>query len=366
MNTSLQIPINGLRSLVISYGALSTGSRVDIYTAIANLLAANLNVATALRKIYHSATRHDSDGNFLSGLTPKKLALKQWLARVESGSTLSDSLSSWIPADEFNLLLAGENSATTDEDLVKTFENMVELAGQKKMLQGVLIKALTYPIILGVGMLYFMHHFATETLPSITSSIDPEKLKGLGLVTASELVREHWVLMGMGVLILIGIVVFSVPNYSGKLRRYLDLLPPWSMYRLSVGASTIKCFNLLTQANMQEKTALTLLQQNASPYLRSRLNGVVVQVASGKSFGAGLDSTGYEFPDQNFIDIAIEIPENANYARNLNKAIKRWEKDMLAKLDLQAELINRMCIIFVGLILVGIVKGYFDVMNVIQ
>ena len=118
------------------------------------------------------------------------------------------------------------------------------------------------------------------------------------LVTLSEFVAGPWALLVVGgAVALTGLVVWSLPRWTGTVRDLLGAVEPWRTYRMVAGASFLLAFSGLlgTQSNLQ--MLLRSLMGPSGRWVSSKIAGILREAQQGKDLGDAIWAADPEWPD---------------------------------------------------------------------
>jgi len=328
---------------------ISSAVRVEFYEAIIILLENNTNLNKSLQKMYDEYSAHGKKPN-----RAEALLVYSCLQVVQRGEKLTRGLRGWIPEQELALLDAGEESGR----LIVSLNECVRLISVKNRIIAAIIKAVSYPTVLGGLMSYMLSIVALQLMPKMSKISNPETWTGNGKLLAD----LAWVVSNYGIYIIAAamlvVMLFfvSLPRastlFNGGLRVFLDGVPPWSLYRIMLGATFLLNVSLLLKSGIRLQKALSILARNASPWLRQRIDAVNSCVSNGNSFGAALRLAGYGFPDNRAIAYLVILGDADGLEEVLNNFANRWIEKSIKYIDAIANVM-----LICGLVVIGCLMG---------
>jgi len=271
--------------------------RADYYDYLATLLAGARGFFTLKDVFLQDAQRYGKQA-----LRGRVAAL--WMHRYQiAGGDLYATWTGWFPADELALIRAAQMLG--NEALVATLAHLGKVARLSqqafKLLQAVLWPAgLALFVVVSLSLLV-----PWFTLPQLlhTFAMVPEMY--FGVMTQRLLGFAHWIdryyLPGFGVIgVGVTAILWSLPNMTGPVRRYLDRLLWWEMYR-SVHALRFTMFLRVAlgtpeQAHTRLRAAFLMQVPGANRWLRAHLDTMLQRLAQGQAGVECLD-TGLFRPD---------------------------------------------------------------------
>ncbi|WP_225622518.1 type II secretion system F family protein [Musicola keenii] len=229
------------------------------------------------------------------------------LSDNRAGRELQDVLAVWAPSEEAALISAGMQSGGLPRALMQA--DKLIMARRRILLQ--VLFASIYPLVLVIlgGALLAVNNLML--VPTLSSMSDPKNWSGaLGLMnTIATWISEWGVVAGVGGVLLVIGVTWSLPRWCGQLRRLADYALPWSLYKDLQGAVFLMNVAALLGAGVPELKALQVLHSYGSAWLQERLEAAMDCMTGGDALGMALRHCGYRFPSQ----------EAANYLSLLGK-----------------------------------------------
>lgn len=333
--------------------AFSASVRGRTWKKLAAQMHHGLPLDQCLRHLKHRAiTRH----------SPLAGVYDTILSRQNTGHTLNTSLMGFVPQEEIMLIAGGQASG----NLAEGFRLAAGLIDARKKIIGAVINALTYPLFLfclSIGLLLVV---SLEAVPQFALISDPATWEGAawGLYVVASFVASPG-----GTIVLTLFVativcsVFTMPFFTGKSRLYVESLPPWSMYRLTVGAVWLFTLSTLMKSGRQLVQILKEMQTsgNLSPYLRERVVAVAKESGLGKNLGEALTDCGLRFPDEELVDDLKTYAELPGFEKRLFILADEWMTEGIERIQAQAHILNMVCIVSIGFLIIGVVFGWSEI-----
>lgn len=282
------------RKLNIGLFQLDVNARIRLWRKLSKLLSDGISIIAALEEL--RSTRNPSDAMYI--------ALDEWIRVLNNGRKFSDAVRDWVTKEEYMLLMAGDESGM----LAKTLDSVVKITKAKKSIQGAIVGGLAYPTFLFILAFAVLYLFGFKIIPAFSSAARGDHWTGLArmMVDAAGFIQNwYYVLVVIAVAVVTGIVV-SMPLWTGQMRTKFDRYPPYSIYRVTQGASWIIALSSLVQAGMRIEAAMEQLMKDASPWAKERIGAALAGLRAGRNLGQALMATGLEFPDREIIsDIRV-------------------------------------------------------------
>lgn len=251
------------------------------------------------------------------GRATTEILMMESVARsMRDGRTLAASLERWVPLNESSMIGVAEETGEINRMLRLILDTGRVVSRMVSILAGGMLK----PIGLLLAGLAFIVYLSHSVLPAIMPLTKGHPITGVAgaLLAAIPTLTSIPALTGF-LAVLVAAIVFiawSMPNLTGPIRRALDGVPPWSMYRRMQGAIWLAGFSALSQVGLPERNALLKMMERATPYLRERLRIAASGLRAGRSVGDALIEARMPFPDADTVaDMSImagypHYPEN--------------------------------------------------------
>ncbi|MBW5814210.1 MULTISPECIES: type II secretion system F family protein [Yersinia] len=309
----------------------STGYRLQFYDALRFLLGNGNPLGVALRMIAEVHTDFGRHWHPYGDLVDDCL---ESLSDNGAGRTLEDVLAAWGPLEEAALISAGMRSGKLPETLLQA-SKLVEARRRILTLVG---KMSLYPLLLfclGGGMLVINGAYLIPTLRKIS---DPKNWSGaLGFMhLLANFTDKQGAAVVSAVAIMMGLVLWSIPRWRGRLRRIADNMVPWSVYQDIQGAVFLMNMAALLRANVQTLAALQILLPFSSPWLQERLGSIIARVEQGDHLGKALRNSGYQFPSKEAANYLSLLTEGDGAPDIIGRYGDRWLEQTLERVNKRA------------------------------
>lgn len=291
---------------------------------------------------------------------PEYLMLSAVSRGLEGGASLSRALSDWLPSGDISQIAASESSGQVPEAL----NLLISLGTARKELVKTTLSGMGAPLALlfsAYGLLYYM---SAKVMPAFAGILKGHPVHGLGAATLAlaRVARGDGFLIGfpVGLIMSLGLIIWSFPRWTGSLRKQFDQFPPWSFYRRVQGALWLSSFSALVQAGMQEKEAIRKLMAQASPWLTERMRIAEHGLVAGQGVAAALSAAKTHFPDDDTLDdmtVMASFPDyGAQLARLSSETLRETQDAMALASKAMASLFQGIVIGLIILMFLGIVS----------
>jgi type II secretory pathway component PulF len=268
------------------------------------------------------------------------------LDHIAVGHTLDIALTEYASPAEIMLISSGQSANRLPEGL----RLAVDLLSARRKIISAIIGALAYPCFLSTLCVIVLFVVGTVLIPDLSVMSDPKRWVGAAAVlyAVSSFVTSPW---GGGALVvavaLVVITLGSMPRWTGRLRFYADKVPPWSMYRLTVGCVWLFTLATLMRSGMQLSRVLEymLSSPNTTPYLRERVRGIMDHSRAGRNLGEAMDECGMNFPAAEIVDDMCVYAALPGFHERLYEIAQQSMNDGVENVQRDARLINLACIL---------------------
>lgn len=288
--------------------------------------------------------------------SPSALVFTRVLETYDRGHNLGVSLAGYASPEEVMLISGGQHSGRLSEGLDLA---ALLLASRRGIAQSVL-SALAYPCLLFGMVLVLLVVVSVVVMPKLAVLSDPTSWTGAAALFHGV---TDFVASPLGVATLISFLALvlaalaTLPAWTGKGRYLVESLPPWSIYRLTVGTVWLFTLSTLMRAGMQLSHIMEAMinSKSVSPYLRERLVAIQEHVGLGKNLGESMYDAGFDFPDRDLIDDMRVYSGLPAFHENIHELAKEWMSDGVEQVRRRSKILNLVAIIMLTGIVVAIV-----------
>lgn len=327
---------------------ISVDTRLKIYDMLDSYISAGIGLKVALTKMQE--TEKLRKGNRAVLYRVYGLMLR----RLGSGKKLGDLFEGISPESERMVLNAGGTN------IKESFKAAIDVAVITRKMNKGFYGAQVYPMLLYIVAYTFLIIYSIYFLPSLLQVLpagaELSLLTKIGIFLNKY--TKYWVPITM--VLNIGIFAFiaiSMPNWKGPLRRKVENIPPYNMYRLKVGCSWLIAAASLIRAGVKLDQAMSQLMKFAKPYLRHRISSTVFHLKRGSNLGIALTKTKLDFPDPDMVDRIGVYAQGKDFADRMDVLAKEFAERGIEKINTQASVIRTLGLLvvaIVGMMIAGI------------
>lgn len=346
-----------LSSLERSFAQLSFGTdqRLRAWKKISVMLRNKVGIDQILAELYDRASEE--------GKKPREsmaIVYDEWRKVILNGGRFSDAIEGWVPALERMIIMAGEQSG----NLPKAFDSVIAVVRAGRKIRNAVVGGLLYPTILIAATIAYLFLFGLKVVPEFTRIIDPANWgpAARSLYLLSEFTIHYGPFLIGGIIAAVTGIVLTLPRWTGDWRVRADRLPPWSLYRLVVGAGFMQSLAALLSGGGRIKDSLQSVGQISTPYLRERVDGFLLGINSGLNAGDAMRDSGYDFPSKEIVgDLGVYARHSGDFGSALESIASEWMETGLEQVQQQMGLLKGMAIAVIALALIWILVGFFAI-----
>jgi type II secretory pathway component PulF len=342
--------------LKLQFGA---AQRIRVYQKLNRFLSSSVSLRQALEIMYQHASE---DGR--KPKNPTAQILIQWLRSVKNGQSFGQAIQGWVP-DGDRLVIEGGEAAG---NLPQSIERAVLISESLRLIISTIVSGIAYPVMLFLAAIGFLIFFGTTVIPQFEEILPREEWTGVAyqMSVMSDFVQNGMVWVLLLLVALGGLIAATMTKWTGSIRARFDKYPPWSLYRLVIGAGFMLTVSGMIKAGIAVPKILSMLQRGASPWYVEKLSKTLFQVKNGHNLGEALYRTGFNFPDK---DTVADLRAYANlnkFDETLQRLGEEWLGDAIKRIKAQMAVLFMTCLLFFGGVFFWIAGGIFSLVNQVQ
>lgn len=265
-----------------------------------------------------------------------------WLAQYQqNGGNLALTLQGVLSADAWLLLKISQDQG--DQALLQALNTLALQLEEQKQFKGMLLQLfwpVAFAVLLLSAVLFLMPWFTVPQLQQTFYAV-PEEFYGAHtqrLFAWSQFTQQYGIWLVLTLVVGFVLIVISLPRYSGRWRRYLDVLEPWRSYKSLQALRMLVLLSLLLQNASQQlrlAQALQLMQNSPNRWLRHHLQNIQQKIMQGEtgaySFDVGL-------LNKELVWFLADMELSQGLVRALHLTTLRLQTVLAKRLPLQAQL----------------------------
>ena len=319
----------------------STGERRDLYEDLAFLLDNNKTLEVALNDVLNVATDFGQKRD-----NGTAMCMRDCIRALHSGQSIDVGLAEWVPVNEIALI----GSGVKDGQLAGALRRAIKIVERSGTMRAEFFSTLTYPLCLIFTMFFMMYMCTSQFIPALERVAPREGWHGTlyWFATLSEFFVHNALLLGGGGVLLVGWIVWSLPNLTGHTRKKLDSIMPWSLYRDMQGVAFMMNLAALMRANLKTLETLQVLSRYATPWLLERIQATELEINKGAHLVLALKNTRLNFPSKECVNKLVLLTSGDNAEGIIENFAQEWLKKTRANIKSKISRISVVCFALVG------------------
>lgn len=273
--------------------------------------------------------------------------------RVTNGYSISEALRTWATPAERMAIAGGEQAGKLPLVLELLLGSRQRVSRIRRGFLGAIAMPIAYIVVI-YGVLWTI---SAEFVPAIARTAPHMRFTGAGgaVIELGRLATSAWALLpAVGLAALIGAFIWSLPNWTGTVRRHLDQYLPYSFFRDVEGYVWLVTFATMLRAGTSDTKILKDQAALATPWLRERLTAFRHLLEDGTALGDALADTGYGFPNPELIEDIASMADFPDFVDRITARVNTWSDEIEWKLTAQLQVMG-----FVFDIIVYLFIGWF-------
>lgn len=210
--------------------------------------------------------------------------------KIGQGQPLAEGMKEWFSPNVVEIIRVGETGGA----LAQTLKSAITALSQQGVAIGSFIAAVSYPLLvitIACIIMIYLNTTVFEQFRLIKPMTDwPDA--GIRLVNIANFIQYWWWLAIVAVVVFIFALRWVLINYIGEMRPIVDKYPPFNFYRRLVAGRLLETLGLLVSNGVVFKSAIKVMQSQASPYLQWHLVMMEHLLSMGKTNIADVLDTG--------------------------------------------------------------------------
>lgn len=296
--------------------AFGRKTRAEVWQLMADLTGAKMDVADALNT---TATVYRQRGN--TQVANVLLDIRAAIPRND----LPNVIARYAPGGE-GLLFASFGQT----DAFRLFRGAARIARAELVISRSIQNAVAGPAMIGAVLSAVLYIAGSQLFPNFLELAPIEQWPGssrwfgrftMWFARSGFYIALFAALFG-------ALVTYLTPNWIGKGRKFADNMPPFSFYKLRLGASFL--FAIVEGGRMGQAINSDYLYKMAargSPYARDRIRKIANEVTR-VSLGAATLAADQDFPAKDLNTILVAFSSQENWLEKLAGFTDRWIEDV--------------------------------------
>ena len=301
--------------------------RTRIWTVIADLLESGMELNRALPMVAEIQGRGRTTLQAILGDLRSSLRTDRFAVTVADYVPESEAMlfHRFGQASDASIFRAAATLTDVDERIAKAIR-----------------QALAWPVFLFFLIFVLLYTLGSRLFPTI-ETLAPIREWPLSSQLVARMamgVANHAILLA-GALALLGVAWFVVERFhAGFGRDWLDRIPPFSLYRLRVGATF--AFVLLENARVGHeinRAFLVKLAAGLPPYSRSRILAIA-EYADRTNIGNAAITAGHDFPDPELNAVLRAYAGRADWVPRYGRYANSWLERLQERVEAMVQILR--------------------------
>ncbi|MBO7642937.1 MAG: type II secretion system F family protein [Alphaproteobacteria bacterium] len=335
---------------------MNTEKRMAMIRKLASLLRNDFTLMDALNRLEMIESNGGKKPN-----EPFAIVMRIWQQNLERGMSFSETTRGWLPDEETLLVTSGNIS-----NLVVALENTTRVVEGAGRIRRAMRNAVAYPLFLlalTFGIVVMVGLYLVPPLVEVAGNDVIWRGSARGLISMSEFMVANWYWFVIGFCLIIVLVGASLEHLSGRLRVFLDKMPPWSIYKIHISVGWLMSLSSMVAAGITMPDAMRMLADNSSAYLRNILEDTLHYIANGDNLGVALLKTGNNFPNKEIVGDLMIYADMAEFDKNLTAIANDYLDESVRKMESISNVLNSVGILMVSAIIAWVVLGTFQMQD---
>ncbi len=256
-------------------------TRLTLYKVIISAIKNKDSIKKAINKREAKLLKRHNKLNPISRRIKKPGGIEMpFLKHVDKqlleGKNFAQSTEGWVSHNEQMLLDSGSQGG----DLIKTLGMTMNMLESIQVMKKTLYTTLAYPVVLLLILFGMIFAFSFQIIPILVKLLPPEQWESSQktLYDFCMFFSNNFVFIIAGLFVGSVVIIKTLPLITGKIRQYLDLLPPWSIYKeFNAGIFLISLSTLMQAGNTPIKS-LYKLRDSSPKYVREELDKMILSL----------------------------------------------------------------------------------------
>lgn len=331
-------------------GQFKAKDRFEFYDMLTLLLDNGVILRDAVEQMYNI---YSGDGKKKRNITAR--VCQDCAIGLADGKSFADIVHKWVSFDEYSLIAAGDKTGTLQD----SFKKGMKIIQSKKAVVAAVQTMTLYPAFLLCMAVYLLRKISLDLVPKLGRGSNPENWEGAAriLYLLADYVTNHGLITLLGFVGFVVAVFASMPVLRGRVRFYLDKLPPYNVYRMLYGSTFLLNVGVLMGAGIKLVDVLEMLGERANPWLKERIQDTLHGIRIGSTLGHSLYQAGHDFPDKRAVSLLRVISGKKGAEANLETFGERWMEESVKDLGKVSKLVLASAMALNGALMLLVLVG---------
>jgi type II secretory pathway component PulF len=217
-------------------------------------------------------------------------------------------------------------TSINDGDAIELLRGTARLALMQNKQSRALRGAMAQPMAIIVLLMAIFYQIGSNVFPLLSGIVNldnaPTQMRLTSATSQWFVDNVTWVLIPPILLILL--INYSMPRWTGKGRVFAEKFPPYSLYKIGQGTGFI--LTVMEYARLKKTLTPGLIRtlgRGASPYLQSRFNAIAEEMEYAR-WGNAMAATGHGFPSKDLILVTCALDNTEDWEESFASFLEDW------------------------------------------
>ena len=328
-------------------------TRAEVWKMLADLTSTGMELARALELVGKTTGKRNSTVRHIMQDLRKSLASDRFKQVIRQ----------YVPESESLIFSRFGNSP--NEDL---FRAAARIALVEAEISNAILSAIFRPVLLLALMIGLLYLLGSDFYPTLSVISPIESWPTLWQFVAA---IAFWVADNPFMIFIYIVTIYIIYkviqiSYTGPARHILDRIPPFSLYRMKIGATfTFVILENAAVGNTINSNLMRILSKDSSRYIKSRIMAIEKHI-SAMNIGAAATKAGMNFPDPELNAVLEAYAEQQNWEKNFRTYAEAWLQRIEVKVKAAVSVLNIILMLVAGGVIVVVGQTIFGLVNMIN
>jgi|Cruoilmetagenom7_1024161.scaffolds.fasta_scaffold00390_24 type II secretory pathway component PulF len=327
--------------------------RAEVWLMLADLTGTGMELGRAL----------DLVGKTFEKRGPGIKSILEELRKSLASDRFKEVVRKYTPESES--LIFAKFGHGSDADLFRAAGRIAEVEAE---IHSAIMSAIFRPVFILIMMTVLLFFLGKDFYPTLMLVSPMEEWPGTWQTVASAAlyVADNPFMIFIYLGIAYGVYKVVQLNYVGPFRTRLDRIPPFSLYRLKVGATfTFVVLENAAVGNSINSNLMRTLSKDSSRYAKSRIMAIEKNISS-MNIGAAAIEAGMDFPDPELNAVLEAYAEQKNWVSSFRAYAESWLRRLEAKVKTAVSALNIVLMMITAAFIAVVGQTIFGIVNVIN
>lgn len=327
--------------------------RAEVWGMIADLTGAGMDLSRALNLV----------GKTFEQRSPGVKTILIELRKSLASDSFKEVVRRYTPESE--ALIFSKFGSVNDSDLFRAAARISKVEAE---IAKAIMSAVVRPAFLLLLMTVLLYFLGKDFYPTLMLVAPMEEWPQSWQIVAT---MALWVAdnpLNLFGYLLVVYVIYKViqKNYVGPFRKRLDKIPPFSLYRMSVGATfTFVVLENASVGNAINSNLMRVLAKDSSRYAKSRIMEIAKNITS-MNIGQAAIEAGHNFPDPELNAVLEAFADQKNWVSSFRAYAETWLQRLESKVKAAVSVLNMILMIISAGFIAVVGRTIFGITSVIN